>query len=98
MFVTFENEEGYQRALHVEELIKTNPKYAFFQTMLGKEIQIVPASEPSDIIWENRGISNYERFVKKIVVFMTVGVLLFLSFIIIFKCVKFQNGLVAKYP
>lgn len=69
VFATFETEEGYRRATYFEEylglleagevkaedsLICAEDKY-----ILGHEIEIQEASEPSDIIWENRHISEW---------------------------------------
>ena len=54
--MTFENEEGVTRALKYHEAIEADPanlgKYQFW--LKDEEIEIQPASEPSDIIWENR--------------------------------------------
>jgi hypothetical protein len=46
--MTFESEEGIQRALHLDD-----------KNWLGdQEIEIQKASEPSDIIWENRHFTS----------------------------------------
>ena len=74
IFVTFETEEGYENALQLKTV------------MLGQEIIIQPASEPSDIIWENRNISAASRFLKKIVVTIVIIFALAVSFMIIFFC------------
>ena len=55
VFITFENEEGITPALKYDELVESIPELEKYQTWLGdKKIEIQPASEPSDIIWENR--------------------------------------------
>ena len=56
IFMTFENEEGVTRALKYDEAIQAEPdKFGWLENWLGDEvIEIQPASEPSDIIWENR--------------------------------------------
>lgn len=48
VFVTFETEEGNNRALVYND--SNNPQ----MDLLGEQIQIQDASEPTDIIWENR--------------------------------------------
>lgn len=65
VFMTFESEEGYQRALAFEENTKTSSllNERNLQSFLGQpggdnEIQIKAASEPSDIIWENRHVTD----------------------------------------
>lgn len=52
-FITFEYEEGYNRALDYKESIELeNLKH--YKTLLGSEITIKPSYEPSDIIFENQ--------------------------------------------
>jgi hypothetical protein len=51
VFVTFETEEGVQRALAWNNV----PTCKF----LGEDLDIQQASEPTDIIWENR---QYEQW------------------------------------
>ena len=56
MFATFETEEGISRAAIYNDLVNDStvnlPSY--YKYILGKEIDIQEASEPTDIIWENR--------------------------------------------
>ena len=56
--MTFETEEGIQRALHFDEACQAEDASAQLKgsrTWLGDQfIEIQEASEPSDIIWENR--------------------------------------------
>ena len=55
IFMTMDNEEAYNRALSLTELAKNDPNYSELNRWLGKyEIEVQPASEPTDIIWENR--------------------------------------------
>jgi hypothetical protein len=54
--------------------------------------------EPSDIIWENRNFSDYQRNVKKLIVFIIVAILLAISFAIIFVCQKKSLAFKNKYP
>ena len=54
---------------------------------MGKyEIEIQQASEPSDIIWENRHFTPSERTKKKILVWMILVFMLVISFALIFIC------------
>ena len=46
MFVTFATEEGHERAVNYCNYPQSK--------LLGQEIEVQEASEPSDIIWENR--------------------------------------------
>lgn len=55
VFMTFETEEGYNRALQLGEAIRAQPRLAHLNDWCGgHSIEIKPASEPSDIVWENR--------------------------------------------
>jgi hypothetical protein len=51
---------------------------------LGKKLIVEPASEPTDIIWENRGNSHHKRLIKKVVAVVIILVLLSMSFAAIF--------------
>ena len=63
VFMTFETEEGYRRALKFDETVSNNPdKFGSLKKWIDQhEIEIQPASEPSDIIWENRHYTPFER-------------------------------------
>ena len=65
---------------------------------LGGEIEIQEASEPSDIIWENRQFKPWQRTYKRIVVYFIIVVMLALSAAIIFKCTLSANAKKLKYP
>jgi len=51
-----ETEEGYSRAKIYNEMVKKG-EYKFFDKFLTKEIELQEASEPTDIIWENRSFT-----------------------------------------
>lgn len=58
IFATFQTEEGYQRALNYNIVLEENPEeYARYEYFLDQKIEIQPASEPTDIIWENRNFT-----------------------------------------
>ena len=58
--MTFENEEGVNRALNYDDAIQANEEeLSHLKTWLGDHvIEIQQASEPSDIIWENRHFTD----------------------------------------
>ena len=84
--MTFNSEEGYNRAVHYNYTVSQVEEFTKFYRFLGEEIDVKEAVEPSDIIWENRNYSDYDRNIKKLVVFIVVSILLSLSFAIIFLC------------
>ena len=59
-FVMFETEEGVTRANYLLEYAEEN-KMKFMGDLLGEPFDIFKASEPSDIIWENRHFSKSKR-------------------------------------
>ncbi len=56
------------------------------------------ASEPTDIIWENRSITRWQKFQRYTVAFIVVCLLLSASFVIIFFCYREASIPVLKYP
>ena len=66
---------------------------------LGTEtIEIQSASEPSDIIWENRHFTPWDRTKKSVVAAIVIGLGLLLSFAAVFFGRKMQAEVYAKYP
>lgn len=86
-FITMEWEMGKDRADNYDDIatLEKNPKMTHF---LGGKIKVKPASEPSDIIWENRKLSEFSRKSRKL---LTGGILVFVltaSFTCIFLASK----------
>lgn len=99
VFITFQLEEGIQRALSMDEVINENPEYAYLNEWFGNEaIEIQPASEPSDIIWEHRHFTPKERFRKAVCVGLVVFLMLSVSFVVIFAAQLYAMNLMSIYP
>jgi hypothetical protein len=96
-FITFETEEGHARAEHYNHVCST-PQFGKFDTLMGHKIHIEPASEPSDIIWENRHYTDYDRSVKKFFSVIVITLALIFSFVVIFWFAKYALQLKSKYP
>ena len=90
LFITFETEEGHARAAAYESL----PQAKF----LGQDIDIQEASEPSDIIWENRQLTERIRLFRKIIVLTFIGILLAGSGTSIYFMRVKSDSLKNKYP
>ena len=60
-FLTFENEEGLNRMAAYNELVESSDEYIGYDKLLGCPLDIDDASEPTDIIWENRHFTSWER-------------------------------------
>jgi len=83
-FVTLENEEGYNRAMMLNKIsVGDRKNLAVFMPGV-KPISIKQASEPSDIIWENRMITKQTRRRRKLVVALVMSACLIGSFVLIF--------------
>jgi len=102
VFITFQLEEGLQRALNFKEVIEGVDKdeYAYLNEWFNgeEEIEIQPASEPSDIIWENRHFTPTERLKKAICVGITIFLMLLASFVVIFMSQKWSYDFMDVYP
>lgn len=96
-FMSLETEEGKCRADLYNETV-TMPDYAQYATFLGSEIDVHQASEPSDIIWENRHFTPGQRFLRTLIVSFVIFLMLCLSFACIFTCQKTSIAMKQKYP
>lgn len=92
-FITFEEEEGFQRCLQVYPDL--GALHRFFQPkerrLHGKRLRFSPAPDPSDIKWENLHYSGLERFFRRWVVNLCALSVLLVSFCIIFLA-KYEKG------
>ena len=83
-FLTFNTQEGYERALKnygpdAAKPISTNREGYYF---CDSKIEVEPAPEPSNIIWENRFITEGTQRRNKIAVAFGILCLLALAFLI----------------
>ena len=74
------------------------PEFKHMDKLLEEEIEIQPASEPSDIIWENRSFSPEQRTTKRIIMAIIILIALAVSFSIIFAASKASLAKKEKYP
>lgn len=72
-FIIFEEEDGILIALEESEKNKK-------ATVLGMPMKFTQASQPTNIIWENRHFTNCERTIRGIIVTIITIILLGLSF------------------
>lgn len=112
MFLTFETEESYERATRYNDCVNPNSSenannrpgvenlfdYTHYERILGEKIELQEASEPTDIIWENRQYTERERNIKRGISATIILIALVASGIIIFICQRTSTALKAKYP
>jgi hypothetical protein len=65
---------------------------------LGGELEITGASQPSDIIWENRHVTKRKKSIKRVAVMFMIIVLLTISAGIIYGMSTISMKLKNKYP
>ena len=100
IFMTWETEEGVNRALSYNETIDSEKeKYLDIRYFVGDhEIVVLQAAEPSDIIWENRQFTPAERTKKTICVCLVMFLMLLASFIAMFIFSGISKSAISKYP
>lgn len=82
--MSLETEEGKARAANYNSTVAENGYKEKYGTFLGEEIDMKEASEPTDIIWENRHFTSGQRFFRTIIVTGAVFLMLCVSFALIF--------------
>jgi hypothetical protein len=98
-FMTFECEEGYNRATRIDEAIVTDPTLKPLTIWLDDyTLDIKQACEPTDIIWENRHFTALQRFKKEVMAICCLIGMLSISFALIFFCSQYNARIVQKYP
>ena len=65
---------------------------------MGQHVELQEASEPTDIIWENRHFTPNQRMGKRWVVYVIIVILLSISGCVIFVCTNISLKLKLKYP
>ena len=80
-FITFETDDWKELSLRYkgDDL-----------TVLGRPMVFKDASEPTDIIWENRHFSRLDYIKREILAIVIITIVLFISFIIILLISNFS--------
>lgn len=66
--------------------------------LLGEDMKFKRASEPTDIIWENRIYTQADYFFRQVVAYTIIGVLLFGSFAFIYKVARTSSNIAQEFP
>lgn len=96
-FLTFETEEGKGRCEIYNETVQEE-EYAHYRTFLGEVIDMTEASEPTDIIWENRHFTSKQRCFRTLIVTLAILGILCCSFYVIYTAQKLALAMKTKYP
>ena len=98
-FITFEEEEGYQTATRLKmKNSETGKPVPSKYKLLNEDLYLEQATEPTNIIWENRHYSSLDMLMRGVVVLSAISFLLFVSFTIIFICKRYSMSFKTKYP
>ena len=89
-FITFESDDTKSYALRQDGTGATK--------LLGQPFKFNDASEPTDIIWENRQYTKIQRTWRQILAFAIIGLLLFVSFLIILAISNYSARIAAVFP
>lgn len=66
--------------------------------LLGEDIKIRAAAEPTDIIWENREYSPRERTKRTCIAWFVILIMLTCSFLFIFTASVYGNKAKSMFP
>jgi len=72
-FVTFEQEEGMERCLTLGDAQSR-------VRVLGEQVRVSKAAEPTDIVWENREVTKLSRFARFILIASAVSAIMVVCF------------------
>ncbi|CDW90155.1 UNKNOWN [Stylonychia lemnae] len=97
-FITFETQEGYERACNLKEKRNIFCQLQSKLDFLGQPLAFTEATEPTNIIWENRYLNDVQRFMRKLIVAVLVGIFLALTVFIFFLLKKATIDNQQKYP
>lgn len=87
-FITFLDEDGKILAL----------KNRTSKMLLGKTMRFMEASEPTDIIWENRHFTKCDYIKRQSFAFIIIAILLFGSFIVVYIVASYSAKIANTYP
>mmetsp|Transcript_41367 Transcript_41367/g.54398 ORF Transcript_41367/g.54398 Transcript_41367/m.54398 type:complete len:130 (-) Transcript_41367:1714-2103(-) len=99
VFMTFQCEEGVNRALSYSEAIEADDSLSHLRTWLGDHLlDIKKASEPSDIIWENRHFTEADKLRQKLTNVILICLILAASFSVVYLCASYSLQSLYTFP
>ena len=87
-FITFEEEDGKIVAL----------RSSSNKQILGQSLRLINASEPTDIIWENRHFTWMDYLKRSLFAFCVIFILLLGSFIVVYIVASYSSKIANTYP
>jgi len=87
-FITFEEEDGKILALRTTSSSR----------LIGQDFRFKEASEPTDIIWENRHFTRWDYIKRQTFAFIIIFILLLGSFIVVYIVASYSSKISNTYP
>jgi hypothetical protein len=98
-FITFEEEDAYILAQDFEPSFDIKGKRApSSRTFMDTDLYFIEATEPTNIIWENRHLTAQIRFKRTIHAVLLIMLLVLASFGVIYYCKVTALQIAQKYP
>ena len=91
-FITFESDDSREIAVDFNSDLSSKKK------VIGAPMVFEDASEPTDIIWENRHWSAKALFIRQLIATAIIAVLLMVSFVIIFLISTYSAKIQSVFP
>jgi hypothetical protein len=84
----------------IEDLLEDRENHVklYYRQLLGQSVDLQEASEPTDIIWENREITQRYRAKCTLIVWIVIAILLAMSGCVIYFCSYTSSALKLRYP
>jgi len=86
-FITFETQEGYERACNIKAKRNWLCRLNYEQEFLDAPLYFREAPEPTNIIWENRQVTFFQQIIRTIIV-IAIILVLFVGCLFVFYYLK----------
>ena len=87
-FITFESDDGYNEALSYSKKgwlskVTSSDETATSANILGRPAKFTAATEPTNIIWENRHIKGVNLYMRGVIAVILISMMLTIAFVVI---------------
>jgi len=84
-FITFESDDGYNEALSYTKKgwlskVTAAEDAATTANILGRPVEFTAATEPTNIIWENRWVKGVHLYKRVVIAIILISIMIALSF------------------
>jgi hypothetical protein len=98
-FITFEEEDAYLLASDYEPQYSfTGKRLSAMAQLMGDDLFFKQATEPTNILWENRHLTHKDRLKRSGWVFAIIVLMIIVSFSLIFFCKSYSVKVSQTYP